>query len=530
MLKSHAGSRTRSGRGQWLVVALGICSALSLVSLAGACASGGGSKSEVVQTPSERIKNEKLTSRQRVQALQDLWDQGQADRAGTREQLKSIAWRASIDLNMRLKAMEILLSDKADVNQADTRQMFALMLPPEPSIEMNEFISDAIGANKWTEAAPALVRAWARPNGRLDTERAERRALMNLFPGEPVTRVLFRVFVTPPPKESEGTTRQRLEASRSAAWEILTRLDPDGSQRLAMLSDASLTAPSGNDDKLVNDLRAAVNELKVVPLTANQMTWLSELRRFDAPAPATGASGSDGKARREWWQQTASAVGGLNGEQVKGLAMRNLEALRAASVSNDPRLKATRAALLSELRGKLEPRKHTMRTGTQDNGQSWGSESLSDQAEKFTWGDLLTILVIDDQLRDSDTVSELWGHIQRDMKDTTTELGGLFELRGAGTYRPVLYPPRATARRGDDRYVAPEEMFASAPTALAHFHMHAQRINNRDYAGPGPGDNEFARDQGRACLVITPLGEKRFNVDYYQAGGMALDLGEFKAN
>jgi hypothetical protein len=55
------------------------------------------------------------------------------------------------------------------------------------------------------------------------------------------------------------------------------------------------------------------------------------------------------------------------------------------------------------------------------------------------------------------------------------------------------------------------------------------REDNRGYSGPSYQDLEYADRFGRACLVVTSTGEGRGNVDYYQPGGVVLDLGTITA-
>jgi hypothetical protein len=68
-------------------------------------------------------------------------------------------------------------------------------------------------------------------------------------------------------------------------------------------------------------------------------------------------------------------------------------------------------------------------------------------------------------------------------------------------------------------------MLRAGDAALFHYHFHAQRPDNRDYAGPSNGDLVYADRFGRACLVFTTVDEGVLNADYYQPGGARLDLG-----
>ncbi len=504
-----------------------VSGAVGLVLVAG-CSNRSASTDPTMAPPEQRIKDERLTFRQQLAAVDDLWNEARVvDRLQARERLKPLAWVSSNQVDMRIRAMQLLLEDAGDVDHADTRQMFALMVPVEPSFDVIAYISQTAGDLGWKEMTPALVRSWARNLGKPDPERAERAAVMKLNPGEPAERIVYRVFATPPAGKS-GQDLQWAQRARTGAWEVLTRIDPTGSTRLRMLAED--TAPA---DALVDNLRACVRDLHAIPLTGSQLEWLQELRAFDAPGQtgtrASGAKASDGPARRAWWTQATTAAASVVPSRQAQVAMRNLEAIRFAKGMQSLRLGADRERLYGELQARLSGRKTYGRVGVQDSGQSWSDENLESHRSKLAWADLLTVLVIDDALSDAKLRGQLWEQVQRDLKDTSTELGGLLELNDGGRYEAVLYPPRPTARRGDEEYVAPAEMFQSGPMALAHYHFHAQRINNRTYAGPGPGDEQFAMTHGRANIVITPVGEKRFNVDYYQGDGVVVDLGEFAA-
>ncbi|MGQ0629075.1 MAG: hypothetical protein ACT4PL_13380, partial [Phycisphaerales bacterium] len=72
------------------------------------------------------------------------------------------------------------------------------------------------------------------------------------------------------------------------------------------------------------------------------------------------------------------------------------------------------------------------------------------------------------------------------------------------------------------------EMLEGGARALAHYHFHAQQVNNRDFAGPSPGDLEYAIEQGVPCVVLTTIRPGVMNADYYHAGGVTIDLGDVR--
>jgi hypothetical protein len=286
-----------------------------------------------------------------------------------------------------------------------------------------------------------------------------------------------------------------------------------------------IATPAPGDDALVVNVRTIAAELRCVPITAPQLRWLTELR---SESPQRGP---DAQTRREWWQQTRTAVAGLSPEQVAGMQLRALEPIRWASRFKPEYLSLDRRGIESTLAQRFAGRSTTQRVGATFSGNAGNSERLQDNLRLLSWSDLLTILVIDDVLRQPGLLDSFVTQAEDDRKDTSTEFGGLLMAPAdaplSETYQARLFAPRATERHGDERFVASDELFAAGPHALAHFHFHAQRTDNREFAGPGPGDLEFAQAHGRACLVITPIGRSTLNIDYFQAGGAKVDLGDF---
>ncbi len=466
--------------------------------------------------PFARVRDENLDVRSRVDAVNDLWATSGEGHA-RREAVKRIAWQAGLTAPARIRALELLETDPNDENAADTRSMMRLMLAVEPDTGVGGYIAGRAGANRWQEFAPALVRSWARLRaGTPDTERPERAALLAIAPNQPVESTVFVVFESPLPANLSGPEQDRADKARRAAWEVLSRLDASGSRRAVLLAASS----SGvTDDPLVADLRASATDLKAVPLTASQLEWVSSLRRDAA-----------------WWAEARAVVASLPADRLDGWALRHVEPVRWASTNRPAWLALDRAALLAQLRASFQGRSIFTR------GERAGGETLADWADRLTWGDLLTLAAIDEAVRWPGLGIALAEHIDRDRRDTSTEYGGILQWQsrrpgsaaagttdtGSGTFVPVIYPPRPTQRQGDRRFVASSDMLTAGASALAHFHFHAQRDDNADYAGPSGGDMDYAQDQGRACVVFTTVRAGVVNADYYQPGGITVDLGEVR--
>jgi len=125
----------------------------------------------------------------------------------------------------------------------------------------------------------------------------------------------------------------------------------------------------------------------------------------------------------------------------------------------------------------------------------------------------------------------MFTYVEFDRRDETTEYGGTVDasptdLPGQrAVMRAVLYQPRPGQRVSDTTFIASDDMISASDRSLAHFHYHAAERNNAAYAGPSLEDMEYASRFGRSCLVVTSLGSDELAVDYYQPGGIVIDLG-----
>ena len=402
--------------------------------------------------------------------------------------------------------------------------MLRLMLPTEPSWSIVGHISRTASTKQLDTMRGSLVQSLARPTELPPVrERPEYLALVALTPpNTPVEDTIFEVFVgtwihNPP----AGTTRSAFEIDkqakeRTAAWAVLAQLDTDGTRRRELIKRPEAAASA---DPNVALLRRAANELGVIPITASELAWLQSL----------SPTGPDAA----WWRQTASAVASLSEEAKQGLRLRHLEPIRWASQHEPAWLTESRANLYDTINTALAPRPIYERDDVRrDDVPRPRPNSYRDQ---LTWGDLLTLRVIDRAMQDQHVVSALLAHALRDMADRSTELGGVIDAKPDGTFTIRMFDPRPSERLGDERFVAPQDMFDASGTSLAHYHFHAQRERNARYAGPGPGDWEYAQQHQRNNLVFTFLRAGVLNADYYTAahdgqGARAqrinIDLGE----
>jgi len=200
--------------------------------------------------------------------------------------------------------------------------------------------------------------------------------------------------------------------------------------------------------------------------------------------------------------------------------------LRWTAANAPGRLAQSRDALVGELRARVEPRRNVMRT--------WKSpippynEQLRATEGRLSWADAITVLAIDDVVAAPHLRDALVPQAAADRNDRMAEYGGALLVRAEKTGErvwPVLYPARAAQRLGDLRYVPSEDMLATAGTALAFYHFHAQERNNVELAGPAEADVAYATQSRRACVLFTSVGDGRFNVDFYGPDSLVIDLG-----
>jgi len=140
-------------------------------------------------------------------------------------------------------------------------------------------------------------------------------------------------------------------------------------------------------------------------------------------------------------------------------------------------------------------------------------------------------------MSDPRLISQLFGQADADHLETSTEHGGILDFNdpaskknNSGNKTPVKMRVRAHAYQSiqktrDDAFYPPPSMITHLYTALAHYHFHAQSKTNARAAGPGRVDRQLATRLPACYLVFSFINQDQLNVDYYQQGGVVIDLG-----
>jgi len=427
--------------------------------------------------------------------------------------LKDIAWMRRLPTQLRSVALDQLIGDGGLLGDHEGLVLVLGLLPTETDQGIRHVLSQHIVRHNWVEATPALVRSFSKIDRSIpDAARPENLALLELYKEKDIEQIVFDTFVEHSPT-SDAQLGSRI---RRDAWNLLSRLDVNGEMRVGLLSGL-LDQPPPENDPMLTALRRGLLEFRTIPLTGEELEWLTELHE----GKGVGAKG--------WWESTATAVASLDAQQRRGIRIRHLEALRWAKANRSEWFQATRAELLAELDSRLASREHRRRA---TDIIRFRSEDLSSHQDKMAWPDLLAALVVDDAIQTSRIRSALFDQAEEDRADTSTEYGGIVRIsivRNEPTiYVAALYAPTPVMRESDTSFVASPAMLTDSTTALAHYHFHVQSVRSGRYAGPSDGDMVYAARYGRACLVFTALDEETLGVDLYQPDGVVLDLGEIK--
>ncbi|UYV13912.1 MAG: hypothetical protein NCW75_06390 [Phycisphaera sp.] len=468
------------------------------------CAGGGHKPSG---DPLTDFQNPELRTPDRIAAMRAAWEANSADRSQLRPPLKSMLWSDLTPQELRHAAIDLLMSDDSWSGLRDSQSFIRARVPTERDYEVIRRMGRQAVSRGWSDLSPAFVRSYAIEDAAIgDQDRVERVILEALNPNQSMELIATRVFLNP----QQGTlgTIDLDARAREAAWDLLARLDPSGEARREVLRRDDLPTDQMGARTLTT-IRRGLSELGVVPRNGEELRWLVAL--------------SEDRGS-QWWNQAAAAVAGLSDGQAHGLKLRNLEAVRWASIYREAWMRDDRAQLEGRLRARIGDRETTPRRA--DRSELKGVPQLLEEASgRLSWGDLMGMLAVDVALHDPEVMKRIFEQVEMDREDETTEYGGLLFVDSSGRFIAQLYPPRPQHRQGDDTFVASSDMVEQSVRALAMYHFHVMRERNSRFAGPSVEDFVQASTQGRMGVVITSINEDELNVDAFIDAPAAVDLG-----
>ncbi|TVQ57066.1 MAG: hypothetical protein EA377_01320 [Phycisphaerales bacterium] len=413
-----------------------------------------------------------------------------------REQLHRLMYVPGYTVAVREEAFKRLEAIDPEGLKRTIRQRYPRLNMPGWSQRLSELIAD----RGWVELTPALISRWGRENPliRDESDRIEYQTLVKLHGQEAIADLLFDTFLT-----ARSVAEQGL---RVRCWDLLHRLG-HRDRLIELITEAELP----EDDAMLIDLRAGAVELGIVPHNREEILWLRKLRE---------------PARADFWSEARSAMAQLSAERRRELELRDLAIVVAAARHAPEMLTMSTQELDRRLTAYLDTQRHHHPTDDFDNIRGGRRDLLRDHRDRLKWGDYVAMHMAIKAFQVPQMVEHLFDFAERDRQDDTTEYGGVIDLDEQGRFELLEFIPRI--RQHAQKFIASQEMLDAAYTALFHFHNHAQRYNNADYAGPGFGDLNYADNLRANCLVFTFINENTINMDYYRHGRVVVDLGEIR--
>lgn len=417
------------------------------------------------------------------------------------EQTTRLLRRMIVVDGFALESREVAWETLNRLDREGLGRQLELDLPQLSSPRWRERICQLIAEETWIEMTPTLIRAWARPMPGFigdPLERPERRALVEMYGEEEIPTVLVRVML-----DSDPVVAANL---RARCWELLM-----AEGRRDLIVELLASAEVDERDGLFRDLRTFVGLTGIVPTNREEIAWARSLCRSE---------------NRDFLDEAVAVVRSLPEDRRSGLELRDLGALVAASRLAPETLGLDDAELASLVAERVD--QDGRRTYTADFTGYRGryTERFREVRDDLDWGDLLAILVATEALEIGPVRSHLFDHAERDLLDRSTEFGGVISTDEQGRIVVLEFAPRV--RNGDIRFEAPQEMFDAGYRGVFHFHHHAQKYDNKDYAGPHLGDFRYAGGTRANCLVFTFIDSRTLNADWYRHGGVVVDLGVFR--
>lgn len=421
------------------------------------------------------------------------------DDAAAIDAFQGLIYRSGYELDVRRRGLNQLL----ELDRARLVRTVRQRLPRITDKPWLRMLCTWIGEQAWSRSEravleEALCSSWGRPwtGGLPEMQRPEFIALRMLVRDDNLTDLVWAQLL--------AHDRPSQEAFRHRCWDLLHRL---GARR-QLVEWIQSVDPDTEANPMLVDLHAAAVAFGTVPWNREEVLWLRKLREPE---------------RRVFWSKAAAACAQMPEKRRRGLRIRDLPTAVAA-MRHRPDLAGGRVdSIVAALRQRLARVQHYRDVDAYYKDGVFVSEQLETHAAQLAWGDAVALTLALDALELQPVVEHFFDYADRDNKDTTTEYGGILSLDGKGRYEILEFKPRV--RHHDLRFNAPQEMFDAGYTGLLHFHFHATTHRNREHAGPGFGDLQYADGTRANCLVLSFVDENTLNVDWYRHDGVVVDLG-----
>ena len=420
------------------------------------------------------------------------------DNEAYHEALRRMIWKSGFALDTRRAAFARL--EQSDLE--GLKRTIRLQLPRMTTITWLEVLCQLIEEHEWRDLSPALVSSWSRKAqvwGPNEETRPEYLALVGLYGEDQVIDLVFEMF------KSSDTARER--GLRERSWTLLHRLG----ERERLVELVAQPLPEGSDDGMLLDLQSSARDLGILPRNREEILWIRKLRD---------------PSRSLFWKEASGAVKLMPQSERVNLELRTLPVVVAAARHRPELLAQDTTSLYSDLSYQLDQRKHYGYSRTFKGFRGDSPQRLSEFSEKLNWGDLAAMHIAIEAMSVPQVVGHIFDYADRDKQDKTTEYGGVINLDIQGRFQILEFTPRN--RRHDEMFVASQEMFDAGYTSPYHFHLHVQQDDNREFAGPGHGDLNYADNTRTNCLVFTFIDKDTLNVDFYRHSGVVVDLGVIK--
>jgi hypothetical protein len=304
-----------------------------------------------------------------------------------------------------------------------------------------------------------------------------------------------------------------IPAVRLAALNLLDHIE----QRRGLY--AIITSAPATADLMLSSLQWYARQFGDVPFTASQVIWIEELHSgFLAPL-----------ARKAALHKRLIPRGSIK----HGIAPRFMGLLAEVGT---PQAYEPENMLRQQSHQAYTQHRHIRRPGPYPGSPDNPNPSWADNASKLGYCDWLLVRVLYAALAKSAFRSQVMRMGINSRHDLHAEEGGLITfVPEAKRNRPAPIPGLRLARYASWKrvnhgvYVTGPELLLNTPAGLAQFIFHFQKVDNRRYTGPAPGDLRYVRNNQCAVVIFTSISRRQFDATVDFPNGAVLDLGIFTA-